>query len=57
MQFTAITDVGVMHLVQMTNLRELKLNGTQITNAGIFKLRKAIPKMNIAYGSSPSRER
>lgn len=42
-----ITDIGVMQLSQMQNLRRLYLEGTDISNLGIEKLRAAMPKCEI----------
>jgi hypothetical protein len=39
-----ITDAGVVHLVQISSLRELSLSETQVTQRGIEALRKALPK-------------
>ena len=42
-----ITDIGVMRLSQMQNLRRLYLEGTDISKLGIEKLRAAMPKCEI----------
>jgi hypothetical protein len=44
----AITDVGLEHLKGMTNLRWLDLTRTKVTPAGIGRLRKALPKLEVA---------
>ena len=44
---TAITDASVESLARVRSLRELRLRGTQITEAGIQKLRAALPKANV----------
>ena len=40
---TQITAAGLVHLEGLTNLRELKLWRTQITDAGVAELKKALP--------------
>ncbi|MBA3485340.1 MAG: hypothetical protein H0T51_26395 [Pirellulales bacterium] len=42
-----VTDVGVAHLATMRNLQSLHLSGTQVTEAGLEKLRLAAPKLKL----------
>jgi len=42
-----VTDAGLAHLQGLTSLRELRLRGTQVTNAGVAKLRQALPNCKI----------
>ena len=39
----SITDAGLDHLKGLTSLRDLYLDGTQVTNAGVKKLKEALP--------------
>jgi len=39
--------VGLVHLKGLTKLRELDLNVTQITDAGVGELKKALPNCQI----------
>jgi internalin A len=36
---TPVTDAGLAHLRELTNLQTLGLNGTQVTDAGLANLR------------------
>ena len=42
-----ITDAGLVHLKGLTNLRTLYLYGTQITDADIADLKKALPNCRV----------
>jgi hypothetical protein len=42
-----ISDEGLEHLKGFPNLEELELHGTQVTDAGIADLRKALPNVRI----------
>ena len=44
---TQITDAGLGHLTGRTNLQELRLSGTQVTDAGVAELKQALPKCKI----------
>jgi len=44
---TRITDVGLEQLVGMTNLKQLILFKTQITDEGVKKLQQALPNCRI----------
>jgi hypothetical protein len=43
----AITDAGLPHLKALTQLQELYLRGTRITDAGIQQFLKALPKVKV----------
>ncbi|MDZ4684617.1 MAG: family 16 glycoside hydrolase, partial [Planctomycetaceae bacterium] len=49
---TAITDASVPHLAKLSNLKSLNLDGSQITPAGLGRLRKALPQCNISPAPS-----
>ena len=38
-----ITDVGLVHLKGLTNLKTSRLDGTQLTDAGVVELQLALP--------------
>jgi len=40
------TDAGLEHLKGLTQLEQLWLDGTQVTDAGVEKLNQALPKCN-----------
>jgi hypothetical protein len=42
-----VTDAGLAHLKALTNLTQLSLDGTQVTDAGVADLRKALPKCKV----------
>ena len=42
-----ITDAGLAHLCGLTNLKQLSVVGTQVTDAGVAELKKASPKCKI----------
>ena len=42
-----ITDAWLVHLAGLTNLEELWLYGTQVTDEGLAELRKALPNCSI----------
>ena len=46
-EFSATTDAGLDRLKGFTQLRELDLTGTQVTDAGVAKLQKALPNCKI----------
>ena len=43
-----ITDAGLEHLMGVGSLRELILDGTQVTDAGIKKLKQTLPNCKIS---------
>jgi len=45
----------LVHLAGLTTLEGLYLNDTQVTDAGIAELRKALPKCQIVYMDVPTR--
>ena len=47
--FTQVTDEGLVHLAGLTNLRNLGLYGTQITDDGLDELKKVLPDCTIVY--------
>ncbi len=44
-----ITDAGLVHLEGLTSLRMLFLHNTQITDAGVAKLKEALPECDITH--------
>jgi hypothetical protein len=44
---THVTDAGLMHLAALRNLQGILLGGTQVTEAGVEKLQRALPKCTI----------
>jgi len=44
-----ITDVGLKELAKMKNLGSLELDKTQVTDAGVVELQKALPNCEIQY--------
>jgi len=44
-----ITDTGLVHLKGMTNLQELFIDDTKITDASVAELKKALPNSYIGY--------
>jgi hypothetical protein len=47
---TQVTDDGLKHLEGFTKLRSLNLRRTQVTEAGVRKLRAALPGTAISFG-------
>jgi hypothetical protein len=43
----SVTDAGLVHLEKLANLQKLNLRGTPVTEAGIGKLRNALPDCEI----------
>jgi hypothetical protein len=43
----AITDAGLIHLRGLKNLKELDLNGSVVSDAGVAKLQQALPNCKI----------
>ncbi len=46
---TKVTDVGLKELVNLKNLSSLSLSLTQVTDAGVAELKKALPKCDISH--------
>ena len=44
---THVTDSGLIHLSRQTNLEDLLMGDTQITDGNIEKLKKALPRTRI----------
>jgi hypothetical protein len=44
---TRVTNVGLMYLTSLTRLRDLSVNDTEVTDAGVAKLQEALPKCKI----------
>jgi hypothetical protein len=42
-----VTDAGLVHLARLVNLRNLELQGTQVTAARVAQLQKSLPKCKI----------
>ena len=47
LEFTTITDAGLEHIKGMTNLRGINIGGTQVADAGVAALKKALPNCTI----------
>jgi hypothetical protein len=56
LSLTEVTDTGLMrHVANIRSLKGLSLYGTPVTDAGVEKLRKALPNCQIGYPmKSPS---
>ena len=48
LEFTHVTDAGLVHLKGLTNLAELNLLNTQVTDVGVSELQQALPNLKIA---------
>jgi hypothetical protein len=48
-QYTQVTDAGLVHLKRLTNLSELNLTSTHVTDAGAKELQQALPKLKITF--------
>jgi hypothetical protein len=46
---TAITDAGLAHLRGLTKLQRLSLGGTEVTEAGMNELKRALPGLTIRH--------
>ena len=44
-----ITNEGLKELAKLQNLKELTLNGTKVTMAGVGELRKELPNCDIRW--------
>jgi len=49
LDYTKISDAGLVHLKSLINLTYLNLKDTKISRAGIAKIRKALPNCKIYY--------
>ena len=47
--YSQITDVGLKELAKLENLGSLELDKTQVTDAGVAELKKALPNCEIQY--------
>ena len=47
LSYTEVTDVGLKELAGLKSLQSLYLGGTQVTDAGVAELRKALPACRI----------
>jgi len=45
---TQVTDAWLVHLAGLTNLKGLDLRFTQVTDAGLAELEKALPNCDIS---------
>jgi len=43
-----VTDAGLVHLKGLTSLQTLGLGNTQVTDAGVAKLKEALPNCEIS---------
>ena len=48
---TKLTDAGLLDLQEFSSLQSVDLYGTSVTDAGVRKLRKALPNLQIAHES------
>ena len=46
---TEVTDAGLVHLRRLTQLQELNLDDTKVTDQGATELQQALPNCNIRY--------
>jgi len=46
---TKVTDAGLVHLKELTNLHTLYLINTKVTDEGVKKLQTALPNCNISH--------
>ena len=47
LNYTDITDAGLVHLKALTSLQTLELDQTQVTDAGVARLQEALPDCEI----------
>ena len=47
-----ITDVGLQHLERMKNLKTLGITDTEVTSAGVKKLKQALPKCRVRWSDN-----
>jgi hypothetical protein len=45
---TPLTDSGLARLSALTKLKQVKLEGTQVTDAGVVELKRALPGLKIS---------
>jgi len=44
---TSVSDAGLVHLQGLTQLKVLGLSNTQVTEAGISELKRALPELQV----------
>ena len=44
---TKVTDVGLLELRDLTNLKTIYLYGTPVTDAGVFGLKEELPNLSV----------
>jgi hypothetical protein len=49
LQHTRVSDAGLAHLRGLTELRLLVVYDTQVTDAGIRRLRQALPALQVQH--------
>jgi len=49
LQGTEISDAGLVHLMGLSNLTDLDLGGTEVSDEGISKLKEALPNCEIDF--------
>ena len=49
LNYTAVTDAGLVHLYGLTRLKIVQFYGTQVTKQGIEELRKTLPNCEIRW--------
>ena len=47
---TKIGDAGLEHLYVLSNLKELNARGTQVTKAGLDRLKERLPDIRVGFG-------
>ena len=47
LNFTQVTDAGLVHLTGLTKLKDLRLVGTQVTDQGVSELQKTLPNVQV----------
>ena len=50
---TKITGAGLMHLRELSNLQQLGLSGTQVTDAGVAELQEVLPNSKKKEPAAP----
>ena len=56
MKETGITDAGLAHLKGLTKLKRISLEETQVTDAGVKALQKALPDCEVVFAPEPAAE-
>ena len=44
---TKVTDAGLVHLHELTSLKELDVGDTEVTDAGLADLKRALPNLRL----------